>query len=131
MTERGDRVHAAIFMMSHVFIVHDDSPPTLNAPLHPSELGRGNFSCYTVAALINFDILAGASVARIFISYSSKDRAIVGKLAEDLSALGHDLWYDKELSRTGGQSWWDNILAQIRDHDLINLLCGGVDNAPK
>jgi len=41
---------------------------------------------------------------KIFISYSSKNRALVEMLADDLQSLGHDPWFDKELSggRSGG-----------------------------
>src|SRR5260221_5479370 len=52
----------------------------------------------------------------IFISYSSKNRSLVETLANDLESLGHDTWFDKELS--GGQVWWDQILGAIRDCDL-------------
>ena len=54
---------------------------------------------------------------QIFISYSSKNRDLVRTLAADLKALGHDVWFDVEL--TGGQLWWDNILDQIRGCDLL------------
>src|SRR5258708_24751262 len=55
----------------------------------------------------------------IFISYSSKDRAQVEALAKDLTRLGHTIWFDSELSRTGGQKWWGNILNQVRGCDLF------------
>lgn len=58
-------------------------------------------------------------MARIFISYSSKDRDKVGPLADDLKELGHDVWYDRELGGTGGQKWWTNILEQIRDCQVV------------
>src|SRR5689334_3546239 len=54
---------------------------------------------------------------QIFISYSSKNRDLVKILASDLKALGHEVWFDAEL--TGGQLWWENILEQIRDCDLL------------
>ncbi len=55
----------------------------------------------------------------IFISYSSKDRAIVQQVAADLRRAGHNVWFDEELTRTGGQKWWDNILAELRQRDLV------------
>ncbi len=56
---------------------------------------------------------------RIFISYRSTDRELVRRLADDLKRLGHTVWFDPELTSTGGQDWWDNILAQIRGCDLF------------
>src|SRR5258708_26115639 len=52
----------------------------------------------------------------IFISYSSKNRSLVEALAIDLEALGHDVWFDKELP--GGQVGWDQITGAIRDCEL-------------
>ena len=54
---------------------------------------------------------------KIFISYSSKNRALVEVLANDLDAMGHEVWFDKKL--TGGHAWWDGILNSIRDADLF------------
>lgn len=54
---------------------------------------------------------------RIFVSYSPGDLEIVEQLAEDLRARGHNVWYDQ--TRTGGQRWWDHILAGIRDCDIF------------
>jgi WD40 repeat protein len=48
----------------------------------------------------------------IFISYSSKSRAVVEALAVDLEALGYTVWFDREL--TGGLEWWEAILNRIR-----------------
>ena len=49
---------------------------------------------------------------RIFISYNNENREIVKTLADDIATLGHQVWLDREL--TGGQAWWDQILAEIR-----------------
>ncbi len=54
---------------------------------------------------------------RIFISYSSKSKPIVAKLAEDLGITGHEIWFDHQL--TGGQAWWDTILDEIRRCDIF------------
>src|SRR5215510_2398525 len=48
----------------------------------------------------------------IFITYSRSSKEPVISLVKDLEELGHDVWFDHELN--GGQSWWDNILANIR-----------------
>lgn len=58
---------------------------------------------------------------QIFISYSSKDRAIVEHLADDLEfALeGWTVWFDRELNRSGGQKWWEVILAELRQTDVV------------
>jgi peptide/nickel transport system substrate-binding protein len=56
---------------------------------------------------------------QIFISYSSKDRELVKGLADDLELLGHEVWFDSELLRTGGQKWWATILTNLRQCDLF------------
>lgn len=53
---------------------------------------------------------------KIFITYSRSDQQQATSLVKDLEELGHDIWFDQELS--GGQSWWDNILSKIRDCDV-------------
>jgi hypothetical protein len=53
---------------------------------------------------------------KIFITYSRSNQNEVTSLVKDLEELGHDIWYDQDLS--GGQSWWDNILSKIRGCDL-------------
>src|SRR5450432_572794 len=67
---------------------------------------------------------------RLFISYSSKDHALVTTLAADLEALGHEVWFDKELS--GGQVWWDQILGAIRNSELciFALTAQSLDSYP-
>lgn len=50
---------------------------------------------------------------QIFISYNRRSLEAVKTLAEDLEAAGSKVWLDLEL--TGGQRWWDNILANIRE----------------
>lgn len=56
-------------------------------------------------------------MAKVFISYNRKSEAVVKILADDIEALGHDVWYDQELS--GGQSWWDHILTTIRNTEIF------------
>lgn len=53
----------------------------------------------------------------IFISYNRKNQPIADALSRDLRALGHTVWLDEELS--GGQRWWDEILARVRQCDVF------------
>jgi TIR domain len=53
----------------------------------------------------------------IFVSYARRDHPAVRSLAERLRLLHHEVWLDDEL--TGGQVWWDRILASIRDCDVL------------
>jgi hypothetical protein len=55
-------------------------------------------------------------VMRIFISYARQDQAAVETLNADLQRARVQVWMDEEL--TGGESWWDTILEQIRACDL-------------
>jgi hypothetical protein len=51
---------------------------------------------------------------KLFISYSSKDRDLITQLADDLDFLDdHEVWFDRELNRRGGQEWWRLILEEI------------------
>ena len=56
-------------------------------------------------------------MATVFISYNRQSETITKILAGDIEALGHDAWFDQDLS--GGQAWWDQILAKIRDSDIF------------
>ena len=54
---------------------------------------------------------------RVFVSYSRNNLDAVRQLIDDLRAVGIDTWYDQTL--TGGQNWWNNILANIRDCEIF------------
>jgi len=54
---------------------------------------------------------------KVFVSYSRINLDAVTQLVGDLQAVGINTWYDQTL--TGGQRWWDNILASIRDCDIF------------
>ena len=54
---------------------------------------------------------------KVFLSYSRNDAAVAAAAGEDVRQMGHAVWYDREV--TGGQSWWNAILGQIRDCDLF------------
>ncbi|MEB3318689.1 MAG: toll/interleukin-1 receptor domain-containing protein [Cyanobacteriota bacterium] len=56
-------------------------------------------------------------MAQIFLSYSRDVQVPASQLAQDLKNLGHVVWLDQEL--TGGQAWWDQILARIQAADLF------------
>lgn len=57
---------------------------------------------------------------KIFLSYSSRINKSVEALIDDLSdSPNYELWIDKKLS--GGQQWWDEILARIRACDIFIL----------
>ena len=57
---------------------------------------------------------------RVFISYSRANLELVSQLIQDLQDVGTDTWHDHLL--TGGQRWWDNILANIRECDIFIFL---------
>ena len=54
---------------------------------------------------------------KVFVSYSRTNLDVVTQLVEDLQAVGVTAWHDQTL--TGGQRWWDNILANIRDCEIF------------
>ncbi len=56
-------------------------------------------------------------MSRIFISYSSKNRAIVDQLVTWLTNAGYDVHYDQQLET--GQQWWDEILLNIQQCDIF------------
>ena len=53
---------------------------------------------------------------KIFVTYSRSTQREVASLVKDLEELGHEVWFDRDIS--GGQSWWNNILSQIRDCEI-------------
>ena len=55
----------------------------------------------------------------VFLSYSRDSADVAEALAADLKDLGHAVWFDHELS--GGQTWWDQILARTRACDVFVL----------
>ena len=54
---------------------------------------------------------------RVFVSYSRNNLEVVTQLIQDIQAVGIDTWHDQTL--TGGQRWWENILANIRECDIF------------
>jgi hypothetical protein len=53
----------------------------------------------------------------VFVSYSSRDRALLDGLLVALRRGREQVWLDEEL--TGGETWWRTILEQIRGCDLF------------
>ncbi len=86
--------------------VHQILSPAKNAPK-------------TTATLPQPVIERTAQPRKVFISYSTRDRVLMERLAHDLETMGHRVWYDRELQNRGGQSWWDMILEQIRQAELF------------
>jgi hypothetical protein len=64
----------------------------------------------------------------VFISYCRENQDTVNTLAQDIADYGHKVWLDRELA--GGQAWWDQILAVIRECDvfLCALSPGSLDS---
>jgi len=54
---------------------------------------------------------------KVFVSYSRNNLDVITQLVKDLQAVGMETWHDQTL--TGGQRWWDNILANIRGCDIF------------
>jgi hypothetical protein len=54
---------------------------------------------------------------KIFVSYARNDRDAVDVVLQDMRRARHEVWVDQEL--TGGQAWWDTILANIRESDVF------------
>ena len=52
----------------------------------------------------------------VFVSYSSRDRALLDGLLVALRRGREQVWLDEEL--TGGETWWRTILEQIRAQKL-------------
>ena len=56
-------------------------------------------------------------MTKIFISYSHSNKEQVESLANDLTLIKYEIWYDNSL--IGGQEWWETILENIRTSDII------------
>jgi hypothetical protein len=54
---------------------------------------------------------------QLFISYARVDKAVAADLVADAQALGHQPFYDRDL--TGGQRWWDALLDQIQAAEVF------------
>lgn len=54
---------------------------------------------------------------KVFVSYSSRDKAAVQELISAFRLADEQVWWDEELD--GGESWWRMILDQIRLCDVF------------
>jgi hypothetical protein len=54
---------------------------------------------------------------QLFISYARVDKAVADHLVADAQALGHQAFYDRDL--TGGQRWWEALLHQIQAAEVF------------
>ena len=59
-------------------------------------------------------------MSNIFLSYCREDQSKAEVIKRDIEKLGHNIWYDKEL--TGGQPWWNQILKKIRESDIFAFI---------
>jgi len=57
-------------------------------------------------------------MARLFLSYVTEDAERVSRLAEDLKASGHDVWFDR-WSLKPGERWKDVIAREIQTGDFF------------
>jgi hypothetical protein len=72
------------------------------------------------SSLITKRIISGdrrTLMKRVFVSYSRNNLGAVTQLIKHGKDVGIDMWYDQAL--TGGQRWWDDILATIRKCDIF------------
>ncbi|WP_434620599.1 TIR domain-containing protein [Arthrobacter sp. A5] len=53
----------------------------------------------------------------VFLSYARADKAALRVLTEGIDALHYRVWIDGKLD--GGQAWWDEILGNIRNCDVM------------
>jgi len=56
----------------------------------------------------------------VFVSYGRESSATAEALANDIRSLGHEAWFDQQL--TGGQAWWNQILETVRNCDVFVFL---------
>ena len=59
-------------------------------------------------------------MSHLFLSYSHADSAMAERLAQDLQARGHALWYDRQLQP--GQRWLQRLTRAARDCAAMLLL---------
>jgi hypothetical protein len=66
---------------------------------------------------------------RLFLSYARDDSLVASSASRALDLLGYDVWIDHSLS--GGQTWWNEILHQIREcHAFVILVSRSMLQSP-
>ena len=67
---------------------------------------------------VRYDLVTGRVMGKsVFVSYAREDEAAVQSIHEDLSTVGHDVFYDGELQ--GGDKWWSALLERIKTCDVF------------
>jgi TIR domain/Domain of unknown function (DUF4190) len=56
-------------------------------------------------------------MGKVFISYARDNRPEIDQLKQHLELLSQEIWVDSVLR--GGQTWWDEILRQIKECDVF------------
>ena len=56
-------------------------------------------------------------MTRVFVSYSRNNLDTVTQIVKDMKDAGVEIWHDQAL--TGGQRWWNDILANIRECEIF------------
>lgn len=70
---------------------------------------------------MDYQFSRSQELPKAFLSYSRSSEGSVQQICDDLKRCGIDeVWWDKRL--VGAQSWWDTILHQIRDADVVVCL---------
>lgn len=62
------------------------------------------------------------SISHIFISYSRKDKVVVGKFVNDLQMNDFVVWQDVSNIRAG-EDWWDKIKDAIEKSSVFLIFC--------
>ena len=56
-------------------------------------------------------------MSRIFVSYASEDRDIIGPIASRLQNAGHEVWWD--IAIRGGDDWTESIERELQSADAV------------
>lgn len=88
-----------------------------------SPVSSGRRRYLLTSALLSLRLRSSAVTVReivvmaVFVSYSSRDRALLEPLLRALRRAREQVWLDEELS--GGEAWWREILDQIRGCEVF------------